>query len=165
MGERKITNSPSTLGVRMGKLEDKVAELEKGMAIGFNTIDKALDKIANSIALQAANAQAEYDKRYSTRQDDMETAMRRLDNPEYRTKASGIIDDWVESEHGCEKLGKAYSYWLDKSRDSATKWINLIKLVIGLAISFAAIYSGSEIVKTQKDSQKAISVIMQELQK
>lgn len=153
------------LGGRMGKIEEKVNEIEKSVANGFSDVKLELEKISNSIALQAANNQIEFDKRYSTRSDDMENAMRRLDNPEYRKKLSYVFDDWAESDHGCEKLSKAYSYFIDKGRDNATKWINFIKLILGIAISFTAIYGGGTIVKTQKDNQKAMSAIMQTLER
>lgn len=153
------------LGGRMGKIEEKVNEIEKSVAAGFSKISLELEKINNSISLQAANNQIEFDKRYSTRSEALENAMSRLDNPEYCKKLFSVMDDWAESDHGCEKLSKAYSYFIDKGRDNATKWINFVKLILGIAISFTAVYGGGAIVKTQKDNQKAMSAIMQTLER
>lgn len=153
------------LGGRMGKIEEKVNEIEKSVAAGFSKISLELEKINSSINMQSRDSQIEFDKRYSKRSEDMENAMRRLDNPEYCNKLYSIIDGWAESDRGCEKLSKAYGYCIEQSRDNATKWINFIKLVLGIAISFTAIYGGGTIVKTQKDNQKAMSAIMQTLER
>lgn len=51
----------------MGKLEDRVAELEKGIANGFNEIEKSLTKILSSMEI-TTRTQSDYDKRYVSKQ-------------------------------------------------------------------------------------------------
>ena len=142
------TQGKSLVG-RMDDLEKEVQGLKETTALGFNNIEKQLNEIASTIKLNALAAEKQADERYMQRKEDMAAAMARLDDEVYRKKASGIIDDWADSEHGCEKMGKAYTYWLEKNRDSAIKWWTLLKIVAVVSVSVVGYAGGAKIIATQ----------------
>ena len=148
MADQPKTQGKSLVG-RMDDLEKEVQGLKETTTQGFYKLEKQLSDIATSIQLNALTAEKAADERYTQRKEDMALAMARLDDEMYRKKASGIIDDWADSEHGCEKMGKAYTYWLEKNRDSAIKWWTLLKIVAAVSVSVAGYAGGAKIIATQ----------------
>lgn len=164
MADQQPKAQGKSLVGRMDDLEKEVQGLKETTTQGFYKLEKQLSDIATSIQVNALTSEKAADERYTSRAEDMKLAMARLDDPIYRKKASGIIDDWADSEHGCEKMGKAYTYWLEKNRDSAIKWWTLLKIVIAISLAAAGYAGGSKIIDTQTKILKGQTNIQRDVE-
>ena len=164
MADQQPKTQGKSLVGRMDDLEKEVQGLKETTTQGFYKLEKQLSDIATSIQLNALTSEKAADERYTSRAEDMKLALARLDDPLYRKKASGIIDEWADSEHGCEKMGRAYSYWLEKNRDSAIKWWNLLKIAAFVAVSIAGYNGVTNIVNTQTQILKGQTSIQHDVE-
>lgn len=164
MTELNSVKETSLIEGRMGKLEKEVSELKKEVNDGFNEINIKLERIASSIEKQGLEAQVRSDETYLKRNEDMSSALARLDDPAYRKKASGIIDEWMESEHGIYTMGNCFVKCMNNTRDNANKWLSFIKGAIGLIVAIAAFYGGNAIFENQKSIIKTQDAVLHKIE-
>ena len=89
----------------------------------------------------------------------MKEALLRLDNPAFRQKALMLGNDWAKTDDGKQHIKDAVCQYLANSRDSAIKWIQFAKLVLGAVLTAGAVWFGVTIMQNQQAISTLIKTI------
>ena len=143
------------------EMTNALSGLEKKMECGFSDVNTKLNQIINNMELKGHTDREIYDERYILREESMSDAVARVGTPLFRQSCYPIVTEYNNSEDGKRQLGCIIDAHFAEKRDSATKWINFIKLIAGTAIAIGLAYGGFSINKTNQETQKAMIEIIQ----
>ena len=86
----------------------------------------------------------------------MAEATARVGTPQFRQACYPIVTEYLNTEDGKRQLSCIIDSHFAEKRDSATKWINFIKLVGGIIIAALLMYGGQTIVQTNLKTQQTV---------
>ena len=143
------------------EMTNALGELRSEMKSGFSDVNTKLNQIINAMELKGHTDRETYDERYILREESMAEAIARVGTPLFRQACYPIVTEYNNSEDGKRQLGCIIDAHFAEKRDSATKWINFIKLIAGLLIASGLMYGGITVNKTNQETQKAMIEFIQ----
>lgn len=138
------------------EMTNALGELRSEMKSGFSDVNTKLNQIINAMELKGHTDRETYDERYILREESMAEAIARVGTPLFRQACYPIVTEYNNSEDGKRQLGCIIDAHFAEKRDSATKWINFIKLVGGIIIAALLMYGGQTIVQTNLKTQQTV---------
>ncbi len=133
-----------------------LAELRSEMKNGFSEVDAKLNQIINAMELRTHTDRETYDERYILREESMSEAIARVGTPQFRKACYPIVTEYMNTEDGKRQLGCIIDAHFADKRDSATKWINFIKLIGGMILAAFLMYGGQTIISSNQRTQQAV---------
>jgi hypothetical protein len=138
------------------EMTNALAELRSEMKSGFSVMDMKLNQIINAMELRTHTDRETYDERYILREESMAEAVARVGTPQFRHACYPIVTEYLNTEDGKRQLGCIIDSHFAEKRDSATKWINFIKLVGGIIIAALLMYGGQTVISSNQRTQQAV---------
>jgi len=138
------------------EMTNALSELRSEMKSGFSDVNTKLNQIINAMELKGHTDRETYDERYILREESMAEAIARVGTPLFRQACHPIANEYLESEEGKMRIGCMIDRHLENKRDSATKWINFVKLISGIALATAMLWGGNTVVKSNVTTQRAV---------
>lgn len=138
------------------EMTNALGELRSEMKSGFSDVNTKLNQIINAMELKGHTDRETYDERYILREESMAEAIARVGTPLFRQSCYPIVTEYLNTEDGKRQLGCIIDAHFAEKRDSATKWINFIKLVGGIIIAALLMYGGQTIVQTNLKTQQTV---------
>jgi hypothetical protein len=132
--------------------KEQLVELEQ-------KVDRGFADLKNELKILTLTIKEQNDARYTKQEDQMNEALLRLDNPAFRQKALTLGNDWAKTDEGKQHIKDAVCQYLANSRDSAIKWIQFAKLVLGAVLTGGAVWFGITIMNNQHSITKLIETI------
>lgn len=138
------------------ELNNALTALEKKMESGFSDVNTKLNQIINAMELKGHTDRETYDERYILREESMAEAIARVGTPQFRQSCYPIVTEYLNTEDGKRQLGCIIDSHFAEKRDSATKWINFIKLIGGMILAAFLMYGGQTIISSNQRTQQAV---------
>ena len=138
------------------EMTNALSELRSEMKSGFSDVNTKLNQIINAMELKGHTDRETYDERYILREESMAEAIARVGTPLFRQACYPIVTEYNNSEDGKRQLGCIIDAHFAEKRDSATKWINFIKLVGGIALAAMLMYGGQSVINSNNKTQQAV---------
>ena len=138
------------------EMTNALAELRSEMKSGFSVMDMKLNQIINAMELKGHTDRETYDERYILREETMAGAVARVGTPQFRQACYPIVTEYLNTEDGKRQLGCIIDSHFAEKRDSATKWINFIKLVGGILLGAMMLWGAQTIVQTNLKTQQTV---------
>lgn len=138
------------------EMTNALGELRSEMKSGFSDVNTKLNQIINAMELRTHTDRETYDERYILREESMAEATARVGTPQFRQACYPIVTEYLNTEDGKRQLGCIIDSHFAEKRDSATKWINFIKLVGGIIIAALLMYGGQTVISSNQRTQQAV---------
>jgi len=138
------------------EMTNALSELRSEMKSGFSDVNTKLNQIINAMELKGHTDRETYDERYILREESMAEAIARVGTPLFRQSCYPIVTEYNNSEDGKRQLGCIIDAHFAEKRDSATKWINFIKLISGMILAAFLMYGGQTIISSNQRTQQAV---------
>ena len=138
------------------EMTNALSELRSEMKSGFSDVNTKLNQIINAMELKGHTDRETYDERYILREESMAEAIGRVGTPLFRQSCYPIVTEYNNSEDGKRQLGCIIDAHFAEKRDSATRWINFIKLVGGMILAAFLMYGGQTIISSNQRTQQAV---------
>ena len=143
------------------ELEATIAKLEQKMDGGFADLKAQIADLAHKIENNQHKDKEQYDHRYLLREENMSEAVAMLGETRFRQACYPVIAEYLGTTDGELKIGCIIDRHLESKRDNATKWINFIKLIAGIAVASGLMYGGFTVNKSNQETQKAMIEFIQ----
>ena len=137
-------------------MTNALGELRSEMKSGFSDVNTKLNQIINAMELRTHTDRETYDERYILREETMAEAIARVGTPQFRKACYPIVTEYMNTEDGKRQLGCIIDAHFADKRDSATKWINFIKLIGGMILAAFLMYGGQTIISSNQRTQQAV---------
>lgn len=141
----------------------ELMKLEKQMTDGFGSVEKRLDKILHSMEVNQHTDLERYDARYLIKSEDVPNSIERLANPRVRQAAHSIVGEYLDTPDGTVKINCMIDRYFVMKRDATSKWIQFLKLIIGLVVALTVGYGGMTIYKDNLATQQEIVKTIQQM--
>jgi len=138
-----------------------ITDLERKMDNGFNDIGKKLTEILGQIEIGKLTDKEHYDERYVLKADATQESINRVNDAKFQQACFPIVSNYLNTENGKRQISCLIDAHYGEKRDSATKWINFVKLIGGIVIAIMALYGGNTVIKSNNQTQRALIETMQ----
>lgn len=149
--------------VTHGELQRVVYELKEDMNTNFNQIKAMITEVQTKVEEKRRDDKDKYDDRYLLKKEAMQEAISRVATPEFRKGCYPIVAEYLCTDEGQMKVNSMIRAYMEGGRDSMSKWMGFIRMVVSAALILLAIYGGGTIYRGQKDIERSQAGIQQSI--